>query len=72
MNLKEIAIYRRTHGLVVFYYLCSQNKYNSEKMKREMTCLKRTNGLFTIGKRLIERLEMTYLALVNDLFTSCK
>ena len=35
-----------------------------------MTCLKRTNGLFTIGKRLIERLEMTYLALVNDLFTS--
>ena len=36
-------------------------------MKREMTCLKRTNGLFTIGKRLIERLEMTYLALVNDL-----
>ena len=39
-------------------------------MKREMTCLKRTNGLFTIGKRLIERLEMTYLALVNDLFTS--
>lgn len=41
-------------------------------MKREMTCLKRTNGLFTIGKRLIERLEMTYLALVNDLFTSSK
>lgn len=41
-------------------------------MKREMTCLKRTNGLFTIGKRLIERLEMTYLALVNDLFTNCK
>ena len=39
-------------------------------MKREMTCLKRTNDLFTIGKRLIERLEMTYLALVNDLFTS--
>ena len=39
-------------------------------MKREMTCLKRTNGLFTIGKRLVERLEMTYLALVNDLFTS--
>ena len=37
-----------------------------------MTCLKRTNGLFTIGKRLIERLEMTYLALVNDLFTTCK
>ena len=36
-------------------------------MKREMTCLKRTNDLFTIRKRLIERLEMTYLALVNDL-----
>ena len=30
-------------------------------MKREMTCLKRTNGLFTMGKRLIERLEMTCL-----------
>ena len=41
-------------------------------MKREMTYLKRTNGLFMIGKRLIERLEMTYLALVNDLFTTCK
>lgn len=41
-------------------------------MKREMTCLKRTNGLFTIRKQLIERLEMTYLALVNDLFTTCK
>ena len=41
-------------------------------MKREMTCLKRTNGLFTIEKLLIERLEMTYLALVNDLFTTCK
>lgn len=41
-------------------------------MKREMTCLKRTNDLFTIRKRLIERLEMTYLALVNDLFTTCK
>ena len=40
-------------------------------MKREMTCLKRTNDI-TIGKRLIERLEMTYLALVNDLFTTCK
>ena len=37
-----------------------------------MTCLKRTNGLFTIGKRLIERLEMTYLALVNDLFMELK
>ena len=37
-----------------------------------MTCLKRTNGLFTIGKRLIERLEMTYLALVNDLFSNPK
>ena len=36
-------------------------------MKREMTYLKRTNGLFMIGKRLIERLKMTYLALVNDL-----
>ena len=23
-------------------------------MKREMACLKRTNGLFTIGKRVIE------------------
>lgn len=41
-------------------------------MKREMTCLKRTNDLFMIRKRLIERLEMTYLALVNDLFTTCK
>ena len=48
-------------------------------MKREMTCLKRTNGLFMIGKRLIdyfqlktERLEMTYLALVNDLFMELK
>ncbi len=41
-------------------------------MKREMICLKRTNDLFTIGKRLIERLEMSYLALVNDLFTTCK
>ena len=41
-------------------------------MKREMTCLKRTNDLFTIRKRLIERLGMTYLALVNDLFMSCK
>ena len=39
-------------------------------MKREMTYLKRTNGLFMIGKRLIERLEMTYLPPVNDLFTS--
>lgn len=41
-------------------------------MKREMTCLKRTNDLFTIRKRLIERLEMTYLALVNDFITTCK
>ena len=41
-------------------------------MKKEMTCLKRTNDLFTIGKRLIERLEMSYLALVKDLFTTCK
>ena len=48
-------------------------------MKKEMTCLKRTNDLFertndlfTIRKRLIERLEMTYLPLVNDLFTTCK
>ena len=37
-----------------------------------MTCLKRTNGLFKLWKRLIERLEMTYLALVNDLITTCK
>ena len=44
----------------------------SLKVKREMTYLKRTNGLFTIGKRLIERFEMTYLALVNDLITTCK
>ena len=36
-------------------------------MKREMTYLKRTNGLFTIGKRLIKRLEMTYLAHENEL-----
>ena len=48
-------------------------------MKREMTCLKRTNGLFMIGKRLIdyfqlktERLEMTCLAPVNDLFANPK
>ena len=41
-------------------------------MKREMTCLKRTNDLFTIGKRLIERLEMTCLPPVNDLFTGAK
>ena len=41
-------------------------------MKREMTYLKRTNGLFTIGKRLIERLEMTCLATLNDLFASAK
>ena len=41
-------------------------------MKREMTCLKRTSDLFTMGKRLTERLEMTYLALVNDLITTCK
>ena len=39
-------------------------------MKREMTYLKRTNGLFTIGKRLIEWLEMTCLPPVNDLFSS--
>ena len=50
MNPKEIAIYRRTHGLVVFYYLCSQNKLNSEKMKREMTCLALVNDLFTGAK----------------------
>ena len=41
-------------------------------MKREMTCLKRTNGLFTMGKRLIERLEMTCLATLNELFASVK
>ena len=41
-------------------------------MKSEMTCLKRTNDLFTIRKRLIERLETTYLALGNDLFSTCK
>ena len=41
-------------------------------MKSEMTCLKRTNGLFTIRKRLIESLEMTCLEPVNDLFTSAK
>ena len=41
-------------------------------MIREMTYLKRTNGLFTIGKRLIERLEMTCLPPVNDLFTTWK
>ena len=41
-------------------------------MKREMTCLKRTNDLFTIRKRLIERLETTCLLPVNDLFTSAK
>ena len=41
-------------------------------MKREMTCLKRTNDLFTIGKRLIERSEMTCLPPVNNLFTSAK
>ena len=37
-----------------------------------MTCLKRTNGLFTIGKRLIERLEMTCLPPGNDLFSNPK
>ena len=41
-------------------------------MKSEMTCLKRTNDLFTIRKRLIERLETTCLLPVNDLFTSAK
>ena len=41
-------------------------------MKREMTCLKRTNDLFKLKKRLIERLKMTYLALVNDLFSNPK
>lgn len=41
-------------------------------MKKEMTCLKRTNDLFTIGKRLIERLEMTCLPPVNDLFSNPK
>ena len=41
-------------------------------MKREMTCLKGTNGLFTIGKRLIERLEMTCLPPGNDLFNPVK
>ena len=41
-------------------------------MKREMTCLKRTNDLFTMGKRLIERLEMTCLATLNELFASAK
>lgn len=41
-------------------------------MKREMTCLKRTNDLFTIEKRLIERLEMTCLPPVNDLFSNPK
>ena len=40
--------------------------------KREMTCLKRTNDLFTIRKRLIERLEMTCLPPVNDLFSTPK
>ena len=41
-------------------------------MKTEMTCLKRTNGLFTMRKRLIERLEMTCLLPVNDLFSTRK
>lgn len=41
-------------------------------MKKEMTCLKRTNDLFTIRKRLIERLEMTCLPPVNDLFSNPK
>ena len=41
-------------------------------MKSEMTCLKRTNDLFTIRKRLIERLETTCLLPVNDLFSTRK
>ena len=41
-------------------------------MKSEMTCLKRTNDLFAMRKRLIERLETTCLLPVNDLFTSAK
>ena len=41
-------------------------------MKTEMTCLKRTNDLFTIRKRLIERLETTCLLPVNDLFSTRK
>ena len=41
-------------------------------MKTEMTCLKRTNDLFTIKKRLIERLETTCLLPVNDLFSTRK
>ncbi len=41
-------------------------------MKREMTCLKRTNDLFTIGKRLDERLKMTCLASVNKSLSTSK
>ena len=41
-------------------------------MKSEMTNWERINDLFTMRKRLIERLEMTYLALGNDLFSTCK
>ena len=41
-------------------------------MKTEMTCLKRTNDLFTMRKRLIERLETTCLLPVNDLFSTRK
>ena len=41
-------------------------------MKKEMTCLKRTNDLFTIGKRLIERLEMTCLPVPNPYSTNGK
>ena len=41
-------------------------------MKSEMTNWERTNDLFTIRKRLIERLETTCLLPVNDLFSNPK
>jgi len=41
-------------------------------MKSEMTNWERINGLFAMRKRLIERMEMTCLALGNDLFSTCK
>ena len=41
-------------------------------MKSEMTNWERTNGLFAMRKRLIERMEMTCLTLGNDLFSTYK
>ena len=35
-------------------------------MKREMTCLKRTNGLFMIGKRLIDYFQLKTECLTTE------